>query len=140
MVKVDGANDGTGLRSTSVAVICASFSAFYVVVVLGCSTFCFSKGHACGGEGQIYYAPFLLFPFCLMTSVIATLTLCSRLESSSRSKIALAVMLLFLCPTLLAIFVRHEIYLTAIVFLLPVTVSLVGGAAYLSYALARRPA
>ena len=139
-MKSDGANDETGLRSTSVAIICASFSAFYIVVVLGCSSFCFDKGHGCGGDGQIYYAPFLLFPFCLMTSVIATLTLCSRLRSSSRSKIVLATMLLFLCPTLFALFIRHEIYLTAIVFLLPVTVSLVGGAAYLSYALARRTA
>ena len=139
-MKLDGANDDTGLRSTSVAIICASFSAFYIVVVMGCSTFCFDKGHGCGGDGQIYYAPFLLFPFCLMTSVIATLTLCSRLKSSSRIKIALAAMLLFLCPTLLALFIRHEIYLTAIVFLLPVTASLVGGAAYLSFALARRAA
>ena len=123
------------------ALLCASFSAVYVIVVLGCSTFCFSKGRDCGGDGQIYYVPFVLFPFALMTSVIFVLTLCSRLmRTSFQIKVALASIALFLCPTLLAIVVRHEIFLTTVVFLLPVTASLLGAAAYFSYALARRAA
>ncbi len=132
-------DEGTGLRSTLVALVCASFSLVYVILVLGCSTFCFSRGRDCGGAGQIYYLPFFLFPFALMTSVIFILTLCSRLRSSFQIKVALALMILFVCPSILATIVRHEIVLTAIVFLLPVTASLAGGAAYLSYVLARRP-
>ena len=132
-------DEGIGLRSTRVAVICASFSIVYLILVLGCSTFCLGRGHDCGGAGQIYYLPFLLFPFALMTSVIFMLTLCSRLRSSFQIKVALALMALFVCPSLLAAVVRQEIVLTTIVFLLPITASLAGGAAYLSYALTRKP-
>ena len=131
-------SDRTGLRSTSVALVCASFSLVYVVVVLGCSTFCLGRGHACGGAGQIYYVPFVLFPFCLMTSVIFMLTLCSRLKSTARIKVALVLMVLLVCPSLLAVVVRQDAYRTTMVFLLPVTASLLGGATYLGYALARR--
>ncbi len=134
------ADGETGLRSTAVAVMCASFSLFYVIVVLGCSTFCFSRGRECGGDGQIYYVPFLLFPFCLMTSVIFVLTLCSRLKSKFKIKLVLALIVLFVCPSLVATVIRHEIYLTTVVFLLPVTVSLLGGSAYLTYALSRNTA
>ena len=130
----------TGLRSTLVTLICASFSLGYVILVLGCSTFCFSKGHDCGGDGQVYYLPFFLFPFALMTSVIFILTACSRLKSRPQMKVALALMLLFACPSIIALFIPHEIFRTMIVFLLPVTASLVGGAAYFAYALARKPA
>ena len=137
--KLDGPVEGTGLRSTLVAVVCASFSLVYVILVLGCSTFCFGRGRDCGGAGQIYYLPFFLFPFALMTSVIFILTLCSRLKSSLQIKVALALMVLFVCPSIFAAFIQHEIFLTTIVFLLPVTASLAGGAAYLSYTLARRP-
>ena len=137
--RLGGPDEGTGLRSTLVALVCASFSVAYVVIVLACSTFCLSRGHECGGAGQIYYLPFLLFPFALMTSVIFILTLCSRLRSGVQIKVALALMILFVCPSILSAFVRRDIFLTTIVFLLPVTASLAGGAAYLSYALARRP-
>ncbi len=120
------------------ALVCASCSAVYVILVLGCSTFCFSKGHDCGGDGQIYYLPFFLFPFALMTSVIAVLTLCSRVRSRPRIKVALALMLLLVCPSILVVIVRHEIFETMVIFLLPVTVSLVGGAGYFSYTLVRK--
>ena len=136
--RYDGSGEGTGLRSTLVAIVCASFSIAYVIVVLGCSTFCLSRGHDCGGDGQIYYLPFLLFPFALMTSVIVTLTLCSRLTSVWQMKVALAAMVALACPSALAVFAHHEIVSTTIIFLLPVTACLVGGAAYLCYALARR--
>ena len=133
-------DDGHGLRSTFVALVCASFSIFYVIVVLGCSTFCVSKGHDCGGDGRIFYVPFLLFPFALMTSVIFVLTLCSRLRTSFQIKVALALIALFLCPSLLAIVVRHEMFLTTVVFLGPVSAALLGAAVYFSYALVRRAA
>ena len=74
-----------------------------------------------------------------MTSVIFTLTLCSRLTSSFQMKLVVALGILLLCPSVLAIVVRHEIYLTTIVFLLPVTASILGGTAYLCYALAYAP-
>ena len=134
----NGEGDATGLRSTVVASVCAAFSLFYVVIVLGCSAFCFNKGHGCGGDGQVFYLPFFLFPFCLMTSVLFVLTLCARVTSRSRIKLALALIALVACPSLLAVFVRQELYLTTVVFLLPVTASLLGGGAYLSYALARK--
>ena len=47
-------------------------------------------------------------------------------------------MLLLVCPSILVVIVRHEIFQTMVIFLLPVTVSLVGGAGYFSYTLARR--
>ena len=133
----DRANDATGLRSPLVTILCATFSLVYVVVVLGCSTFCLDRGSACGGDGQIYYVPFFLFPFCLMSTTILMLTLCSRLRSLTQIRIALAAFVVLICPSLLAPLVHHDIYRTTIVFLLPVTACLLGGAAYLAVALAR---
>ena len=131
-------DEGTSLRSPLVALACASFSAVYVVLVLGCSGFCFARGHDCGGDGQVYYLPFFLFPFALMTSVIAVLTLCSRLRSRPQVKGALVAMALLVCPSAFVVLARHEIVQTMVIFLLPVTTPLLGGAVYLSYALARK--